>query len=291
MNTAMTSAVLVFLVLGLILGLILAYASERFHVPIDPKLDAVISALPQANCGACGYPGCAGCGTAIYEGKAPVTACPVGGAPTAIMVADIMGISSDASAIPQVARVKCNGTATTTKMVYEYSGANSCLLAKNSFSGMKACNYGCFGLGTCAVSCPFDAIEMVNGLPKVHMNKCTACGICVKACPQFLMELVPQVQEVLVNCNNLEKGKAVMDGCSVACIKCKKCERACNDDAIHVDLVAAIDYSKCTNCGACEAVCPTHAITMRNKQTHIDRDILLANAAKSCDGCNEIRVE
>lgn len=281
----MPTTILIFLLLGLVLGLILAYASKKFHVPTDPKLDLVIEALPGANCGACGFPGCAGCGTAIYEGKAPVNACPVGGAATALLVGNIMGLTSDSSSVKLVAKVKCNGTATTAKTIYEYSGANSCLLAKTSFSGMKACNYGCFGLGTCAAACPFDAIEMINDLPKVNPKKCTACGICVKACPQYLMELVPQIQRVFVNCNNLEKGKAVIQGCSVACIKCKKCEKACNYDAIHVELVAAIDYAKCTNCGACEAVCPTHAITM-NKRSNVVEVVLPMEAESSCSGCS-----
>lgn len=281
----MWQTILIFLVLGLVLGLILAYASKKFHVPTDPKLDEIIAALPGANCGACGYPGCSGCGTAIFEGKAPAGACPVGGAPTAKAISELLGVAADVSDVPLVARVKCNGTAATSQALYEYQGADSCLLAKASFSGPKACDYGCFGLGTCAAACPFDAIEMINGLPKVNRKKCTACGVCVKACPQFLMELVPQIQRVFVNCSNLDKGKAVIQGCSVACIKCKKCEKACNYDAIHVGLVAAIDYSKCTNCGACEAVCPTHAITI-NALSKVVEVQTQEPATTSCSGCS-----
>ena len=283
----MVYTLIIFLALGLILGLILAIASKKFSVPTDPKLDEIIEALPGANCGACGYPGCAGCGNAIFEGKAPVNSCPVGGGPTAEKIAAILGVKAAGSAVPLVARVKCNGTAANAQQVYEYTGANSCLLAKNSFSGMKACNYGCFGLGTCAAACPFDAITMIDGLPKVNPKKCTACGVCVKACPQFLMELVPQIQRVFVNCNNLEKGKAVMEGCKVACIKCKKCEKACNYDAIHVGLVAAIDYAKCTNCGDCFRVCPTHAISMKEGEVVVAQPVVEEKAGcGSCTGCS-----
>ena len=40
--------------LGLIFGLVLAFASKKFAIPRDPRLDDVIKALPGANCGACG---------------------------------------------------------------------------------------------------------------------------------------------------------------------------------------------------------------------------------------------
>lgn len=280
----MLETLIIFLILGLLLGAILAFASVKFHVETDPKLEEIIEALPGANCGACGYPGCSGCGKAIFEGKAPVNSCPVGGSTTAVAIAGIMGIEANSDQKPLVARVKCNG-ADNAKAIYEYSGAKSCLLAKNSFSGMKLCDFGCFGLGTCAVSCPFDAIEMINGLPKVNAKKCTACGVCVKACPQFLMELIPQDQKVLVNCNNTDKAKNAMSACKVACIKCKKCEKACNFDAIHVGGVAVIDYAKCTNCRACAEVCPTHAILVYEKN-NIVKVVAEAEEKSSCSGCS-----
>jgi len=280
----MFETLIIFLLLGLLLGGILAFASVKFHVETDPKLEEIIKALPGANCGACGYPGCSGCGKAIFEGKAAVDSCPVGGIPTANAISNILGVESNIANIPKVARVKCNG-AENAKAIYEYTGAKSCLLAKNSFSGMKACDFGCFGLGTCAVSCPFDAIEMVNGLPKVNAKKCTACGVCVKACPQFLMELIPQNQQVLVNCNNTNKGKDALATCTVACIKCKKCEKACNYDAIHVGNIAIIDYAKCTNCGDCSRVCPTKTILIyeNNKIVSLAQE---TEKKTGCSGCS-----
>lgn len=55
--------------LGLILGLGLAYAAEIFKVEIDERIEKVITLLPGYNCGACGYPGCAGFGEGIVEGE------------------------------------------------------------------------------------------------------------------------------------------------------------------------------------------------------------------------------
>lgn len=56
-------------VLGLVLGYGLAYASEKFKVEVDERIEAVIEMLPGYNCGACGFPGCGGFGEAIVEGN------------------------------------------------------------------------------------------------------------------------------------------------------------------------------------------------------------------------------
>lgn len=66
--------------LGLVLGLLLTVANKVFEIPSDPKRDAVRNALPGANCGGCGFAGCDALADAIAAGKAPVNACPVGGA-------------------------------------------------------------------------------------------------------------------------------------------------------------------------------------------------------------------
>lgn len=56
-------------IMGLVLGYGLAYAAEKFKVEVDERIEAVIGMLPGYNCGACGYPGCAGFGEAIVEGE------------------------------------------------------------------------------------------------------------------------------------------------------------------------------------------------------------------------------
>jgi electron transport complex protein RnfB len=56
-------------VMGLILGLGLAYAADVFKVEEDVRIKTVESLLPGYNCGACGYPGCSGFAEAIVDGE------------------------------------------------------------------------------------------------------------------------------------------------------------------------------------------------------------------------------
>lgn len=84
------SAVLTLSIMGGVFGLLLAIASFVFKVEIDPREQAVIDALPGLNCGACGFVGCAECAKAIIEGKAPTSACKVGGKETTAKVNEIM---------------------------------------------------------------------------------------------------------------------------------------------------------------------------------------------------------
>lgn len=60
-------AILVLAGLGLILGLGLAIASKVFYVEVDTRIEDITAILPNANCGACGYPGCAGFAEAIVS--------------------------------------------------------------------------------------------------------------------------------------------------------------------------------------------------------------------------------
>ncbi len=247
--------------IGLVLGGVLAYASKVFAIETDPRISQVRDALPGANCGGCGYPGCDGCAAAIVAGKAPVNACPVGGASTAKNISAIMGVEVGNSE-RKVARVICNGTHENAKKKFEYQGITDCRAAANVQGGDKGCPYGCLGLGTCEHLCPFDAIHVnEQGVAQVDIEKCTACGVCVAACPKDVIELVPESREVRVLCNSKDKGKEVKNNCSVGCIGCQICVKSCPFDAMEFkDNLAHVNYDKCTNCMICAEKCPTGAI-------------------------------
>ncbi len=60
-------AILVLAGLGLILGFGLAIAAKVFYVKEDTRVEDITAILPNANCGACGYPGCKGFAEAIVN--------------------------------------------------------------------------------------------------------------------------------------------------------------------------------------------------------------------------------
>ena len=53
--------------IGLIAAVILYVASKKFAVYEDPRIAQVAEVLPQANCGGCGFPGCAGFASACVK--------------------------------------------------------------------------------------------------------------------------------------------------------------------------------------------------------------------------------
>lgn len=50
-------------------------------------------------------------------------------------------------------------------------------------------NPGCIGCGLCVQTCPFEAIDLEDGIAKVDSEKCTNCGACVGDCPVNVITL------------------------------------------------------------------------------------------------------
>ncbi len=252
-------AVVVLFVMGVLFAVLLGIAAKVFAVEVDERVPLVRECLPGANCGGCGYPGCDGLAAAIVAGDAPVNGCPVGGAPVAAKVAEVMGVEAGETE-RKVAHVYCNGGCNAVDKA-KYEGLQDCTAAMRVAGGPKECAYGCMGLGSCVKACAFDALHIVNGRALVDAEKCVACGKCVATCPKKLIDLVAAAKQVHVNCKNRDKGAAAMKVCTNACIACGMCERTCKFDAIHVvNGVAVIDYDKCTNCKMCTKVCPKDCI-------------------------------
>ena len=253
-------AVLVLGVIAVVFGLILSVAAKAFEVKVDERLPKIQACLAGANCGGCGYPGCAGCAEAILAGKAPVTACAPAGAEGAAKIAEIMGMAAPTGE-RQVAFVRCNGGEAAKKR-FEYVGVQDCLSATKVAAGPLECRFGCLGFGSCVNACQFGAMSIgPNGTAVVDPEKCTNCGACREACPRKLIVEVPYSKKVFVNCSNKDKGPAVTKVCANSCIGCGMCQRTCKFDAIHVvNNVAVIDYTKCKGCTMCAKACPRNAI-------------------------------
>ena len=80
---------------GIFIGFFLGISGEKFKVEVDEREEAILGVLPGNNCGGCGYAGCSGLAAAIVKGEAPVNQCPVGGAPVAAKVGEIMGVAAE----------------------------------------------------------------------------------------------------------------------------------------------------------------------------------------------------
>lgn len=263
MNTTLIlSAVVALGGMGVLLGALLGWADKLFAVEVDERVARVRENVAGANCGACGYPGCDAFAEAVVKGEAPVTGCTPGGVKSAEALAEIMG-TTGGDFKPMIARVRCQGGDGISADRFAYEGLKSCRHAAGLAGGPKMCPSACYGLGDCERVCQFDAISFVNGLCVIDPEKCTACGMCVAECPNSLIKLLPQAATVTVRCRNTQAAKAANSVCEFACIACKRCEKACEFDAIHVNnALAEIDTDKCTLCGACVDVCPKKCITV-----------------------------
>ena len=128
---------------GLLIGVFLGISGKAFAVEVDEREEAILGVLPGNNCGGCGYAGCSGLAAAIG-------ACPVGGAPVAAKIGDIMGQAAG-DQVRQTAFVKCGGTCEKAQDEYTYYGIQDCTMASMmQDTGPKGCDYGCLGFDPCS---------------------------------------------------------------------------------------------------------------------------------------------
>jgi len=229
--------------LGLFFAVILAVAYRYLRVPEDPRIEAAEDLLPGSNCGACGEPGCHAFAERLVQGELVPSRCTVASADDIDAIAELLDVDAGEQE-RRIARLHCAGGKGQAYQIAEYRGFESCRAASVVSEGGKGCPWGCLGLADCRRACGFDAIDMnANGLPLVSVDRCTACGDCVLACPRDLFELVPLSQHLFVQCQAPLAGDMVTALCSSACDACGRCVADAAPGLIRMeDNLPVVDY-------------------------------------------------
>ena len=272
---------LIMLGLGSGFALVLLIASEKLKVEVDPKVEQIHGALPNLDCGACGFPGCGQYAKAVMENPEFLGKCAPGGPQTSAKIADILNLQVSDSGPNQRPIVRCNAHADDKTYYAKYQGIQTCIAA-NALANVQACGFGCLGLSDCTRACKFDALHIVDGLATVDYEKCTGCTACSKACPRNLIEMVPFRFEnmMIVACNSKETGKSTRSICKVGCIGCGICAKQTDIFSVEENL-ARIDYKKYEHNEQTETAmnkCPTKVISYRGKTAETPKEAVVGAA-------------
>jgi electron transport complex protein RnfB len=249
---------------------ILIWVTNR-TLPPEPeslkKAEEVSENLPGMNCGACGFPGCFAYAQALSKDKNVFFS---NTCSSVLQDQKMLGsleksldLKIDKSALDKKAVVGCNGNS---KTIGVYLGIGSCKSADKILKGFKTCPYGCLGSGDCIKVCPENAIriDIDKKIAVIDPEKCTGCGLCIKECPRKIIKLVPTDAKLVFLCS-YESVKDIpgREKCDFGCIRCRKCVKACENNAISWNkekLIPEIDYKTCLKCDSCIEACPTKVL-------------------------------
>jgi RnfABCDGE-type electron transport complex B subunit len=256
------------LVLGFGFAVVLLIASEKLKVQQDERVEKVTAALPNINCGACGFAGCQEYAKMVVADPMLLGRCFPGGSKTMAKVAEILNLQVSNSHAPKRPIVHCRAHTADRTYLAAYAGIATCTAA-NALANVQACKFGCLGFGDCKASCKFGAINIIDGLATINYEKCTGCTACSKACPRGLIEMVPFTGDVMmtVACKSQESGKETKAFCKVGCIGCRLCTKQ-NDAFEMMKNYARLNYEKYQPGESFETAmnkCPTKVIVYRGK--------------------------
>lgn len=246
-------------VLAVVFTILMVTVSKLCAVKEDEQVKKVTGLLSGANCGGCGFKGCADFALALKEGRAEISDCGATSAENKKEIASVLGVDAGDTE-EKIAVIACSG-GDGAKDKFNYVGGKSCRAQISVQGGNKACKFACLGGGDCADACAEKGIKVKNGVACGDKKSCIACKKCVKVCPKGIVKFIPKKAKVYVACSSTEKGKAVSSVCDFGCIGCGLCAKNCSFGAITmIDNLPVIDYSKCTGCGLCAEKCPKHTI-------------------------------
>ncbi len=261
---------LTMLALGSAFAVILLIASIKLKVEVDPKIEQIHAALPNIDCGACGFAGCASYAKAVAADPKLIGRCAPGGADCSAAIAEVLNLQVAAGGAPLRPIVHCRAAKNDRTYYSGYTGIPTCTSA-NAVSNVQACRFGCLGFGDCVAACKFDALHTIDGLATVDYEKCTGCTACSKACPRNLITMVPFSTDPMmtVACSSRENGKTTRQMCKVGCIGCGMCIKQDPEQFTMQDNLANVLYEKYLpdemSKNAVEK-CPTKVIVYRGKK-------------------------
>jgi RnfABCDGE-type electron transport complex B subunit len=252
--------------LGTGFAIVLLIASIKLKVEVDPKVEQIHAALPNLDCGACGFAGCGSYAKAVLENPELIGKCAPGGLETSEKIAGVLSLQVSDSGPAKRPIVHCRAHTEDRTYYAEYQGIPSCT-AVNALPNVQACRFGCLGFGDCTRACKFDALHVVDGLATVDYEKCTGCTACSKTCPRNLIEMVPFSHEnmMTVACRSRETGKSTRGMCKVGCIGCGICAKQTDLFSVQ-DNLARLDHAKYQPDDKTETAmnkCPTGVIVFR----------------------------
>jgi len=269
--------------LGSGFAVVLLIASVKLKVKVDPKIEQIHKALPNVDCGACGFAGCGQYAKAVSENPGLLGRCAPGGPETAGKIAAILNLQVSDSGPAERPIIHCRANEDDKAVFGQYKGIPTCTAA-NSLANVQACKFGCLGFGDCIAACKFDALHMVDGLATVDYEKCTGCRACSRACPRNLIEMVPFAEEnmMTVACSSKETGKSTRGMCKVGCIGCGVCAKQTEIFSVE-DNLAHLDYKRYEPTEQTETAfnkCPTGVIVYVGKSAPKPRPAKKAASAK-----------
>jgi len=142
MSQIILYTIITLVAIGSAAAIILYFVAQRFKVYEDPRIDQVEEALPAANCGGCGFPGCRNFAeTLVKSDNWEDLFCPVGGNETMAKAAALLGREAIEQA-PRVAVIRCNGTPEFRPRTNVYDGAPTCAIAHSLYTGEAGCPHG-----------------------------------------------------------------------------------------------------------------------------------------------------